>query len=202
MRLRSIRDFDFNNVCKFVANTFASHEPMCRALKINEDDIMNTFDEIIYKCCTQKVSSLIEHDNKIASVSLLLPYKTYNETQVLQTPESIQPIINMLNKISSTNVPSHIDENTTLYHFIVGTDVAYANQGYSRQVIKHSYNNAIKNKYNYVIADATNKVSQNILSKYFNFHEHAKMDYRDFECFTDIKCTQYVKRMFTKLEMI
>jgi hypothetical protein len=199
MRLRQIRDFDFNNVCQFVANTFANHEPMCRALKIKEDDIMNTFNEIIYKCCTQKCSSLIEHDNKIASVSLLLPYRIYNETQITHIPQSIQPIISMLNKISSDNIPSHIDEKKTLYHFIVGTDVKYANQGYSRQVIKHSYDNAIKHNYNHVIADATNIVSQNILSKYFNFQEHAKLNYHEFDCFKDIKCTQYVKRMFTKL---
>lgn len=199
MLVRSVRPSDFSNICKFVAITFANHEPMCHALKITEDDIIDTFNEVLNECCNQKLSSLIEHDNKVVSVSLLLPYKTYNEIQITHLPLSIEPLVNILNILSNTHIPANIDEEKTLYHFIVGTDIKHANKGYSRQVINHSYGNAINNKYNHVIADATNIVSQKILSKYFNFQEHTKSSYHDFECFKNITCTQYVKRMFTKL---
>lgn len=199
MLVRSVRPSDFSNICKFVASTSANQEPTCRALKITEDDINYTFNEVVSKCCTQTLSSLIEHDNKVVSVSLLLPYKTYNETQITHLPLCIQPLVNILSILSNTHIPVNINEEQTVYHFIVGTDIKHANKGYSRQVIKHSYANAINSKYNYVIADATNIVSQKILSKYFNYQEHTKLSYREFECFKNITCTQYVKRMFTKL---
>lgn len=90
--LRAIRAEDVDRVCQFTAQIFCSYEPMCIALKPTVPQFVQQFDPILEACCASGLSFMIEtavedeEGSNILSVSLALPFATYNTVQLTDLP--------------------------------------------------------------------------------------------------------------------
>lgn len=97
--LRAIRAEDVDRVCQFTAQIFCSYEPMCIALKPTVPEFVQQFTPILEACCASGLSFMIETAGEdeeggsststrgsILSVSLALPFATYNAVQLTDLP--------------------------------------------------------------------------------------------------------------------
>jgi hypothetical protein len=93
--LRAIKAEDLDRVCQFTAQIFCSYEPMCIALKPTVPQFVQQFTPILAACCASGLSFMIETaagdedddiSSSILSVSLALPFSTYNTVELTDLP--------------------------------------------------------------------------------------------------------------------
>lgn len=197
MLLRKVVITDYPKICDLVITSFLKYEPMCNVLKIKEEDFIYSFQNLIKACCSHDFSSVIEdtENAKLIATSLACPYNVYENIKIPEdNSDEINKILLILDLCDKNN-NSIYDKERTIYHFIVGTNPDYINNGLSRKVINETIKFCKNSNYNFIIADATNIVSQHILQKHFDYKQVSRIKYSDHECFKNIKDTEYIVRM-------
>lgn len=187
---RIVRSYDVNDITKFVAKVFAKNEPMCKVLNVNEKDIENTFGHLINECCVSNLSTLWRNNSindSIIATSLVLPYYKYKNYDIINNSETLTPIIRVLNEIG--DIPDGLINNS-VYYFMHGTDESFANNGYLKKGVLSTIENSEKNLYDFIIADATNVVSQHVLKKY-DFKVYKKVKFND-----DIEIYRMIREIY------
>lgn len=179
--LKALRAWDSPRVIQLITPVFVENEPMCKALGITVHDFKDTFKDVIEECCDSGLSTAIIVDNEPVSVSLAIPYKKYVSMPISCVNRSkLFPLLNILEKMEHQH-PVHEISESTLYHFIVGTDANHMNRGYAHRAIKGTIDMAKHRGFTHIIADATNIVSQHVLEKGFNYKPVGEIYYATFE---------------------
>lgn len=191
---------DYEDVCKFVGRIFANHEPMCKACNVSADDIVATFQKVIEACCSSNMSSIAKDaTGAIISVCLALPFSTYKEIKCVQSDESIEPILDILDDLDLTGQLREIQKNVG-YIFMIGTDPAHLNKGHTRALVHETLANMVVQLYTYAAADATNFISQHILINRFDFTVHKSILYAQYDAFKKIEDSNYLVRVVKYLD--
>jgi len=195
---------DLPTIAGFVSNVFAKHEPMCRVMNVTPAEIRRTFGWIIGACCDSGFSSVVRNGKDIYSVSLALPYSTYESLpDPTVTYDTIEPIAKILSAMDEhrdfgrfENLP---DRSEVLYHFMCGTNPYFTNRGYGSSTIRATLDYAKQKGSRVVVADATNFVSQYILENRFGYLPIHEEPYANHPHFRSISCTKGVKRLVKHL---
>jgi hypothetical protein len=179
--LKALRSWDTPRVIQLVAPIFVNHEPMSKTLGITTQDFKDTFQDLIAECCDSGLSTAIIIDNEPVSVSLAIAYDKYVTIPVnCKNTPIISPLLNILDEMDHQH-PVHQNHESTLYHFIAGTDAKHMNKGYAQRAIKGTIDMARHRGYTRIIADATNIVSQNLLMKSFQYKPMGEICYASFK---------------------
>ena len=173
--------------------SFLKYEPMCNVLKLKEDDFIHSFQNLIKTCCSHEFSAVVEEDNKLIAASLACPYNVYENIEM--PAENSVEINKILFMLDTLNKKSLNNNDSTIYHFIVGTDPNYINNGLSRKVINETIKLSKNANYKYIVADATNIISQHVLQKHFDYKPVSRIKYDDYEFFKNINGTECIIRM-------
>lgn len=195
MLLRKTVISDFPKICDLVVKSFLKHEPMCNVLKIQDYDFIYSFENLLKECCQSGLSSVIvENNNNLIATSLACTYNSYEKIKIPELKSSeINKIISILDDLNSKKIN---DKDMSVYHFIVGTDPNYINRGLSKLVINETIKlSSINGNYKYIIADATNIVSQHILQNHYSYKPYTHIKYSDYDYFKEITDTEYIIRM-------
>ena len=193
MLLRKVIYSDYQRICNLVTKSFLKYEPMCNVLKLHEKDFLHSFQNLIKVCCLHEFSAVIEEDNKLIAASLACPYNVYEN---IEMPEENSIEINkILFMLDTLNKKPLSNKDSSIYHFIVGTDPNYINNGLSRKVINETIKLSQNANYKYIVADATNIISQHVLQKHFDYKPVSCIKYNDYEFFKNIGDTEYIIRM-------
>ena len=186
MALKIIKPENTQAVLELFSNVFSKNEPMCLTMHITPDECQEVFQDIITECCSNGLSTMYTHENKIMSVSLNLSYSAYKSMTIENPPPNMIPLLSVLNQLTASKYPNHYEENNVLYLFVLATDKAYMNQGLSKQVLTYSMAIAKQKLFRHCIADATNIISQHILLKHFQFLPFYKLPYDRYSAFRTI----------------
>lgn len=177
--LRQIQPNDYDAVCKFVTHVFVNKEPMCKALHLKDEVFLATFSSLICSCCASPLSALIENENgRIDAVSLALPYSAYFETKIMRH-KTIEPLLAILDMLNDIIHPQQTSENT-IYHFIIGTATTQTSKGLASLLVNHTVAVGKSMGFRYIVADATNKISQHILINKFGYTQFCQIAYKEF----------------------
>lgn len=193
MLLRKVIIQDFPKICNLVTNSFLKYEPMCNILKIKEEDFIHSFQDLIKACCSHDFSSVVEVDDKLIAASLACPYNIYENIEMPEKNSAeINKILFMLDLLNKNPLNN---KDSTIYHFIVGTDPSYTSYGLSKKVINETIKLSQDANYKYIVADATNIISQHVLQNHFDFKPVSRIKYNNYEFFKNIIDTEYIIRM-------
>jgi hypothetical protein len=176
MIIRTVKSQDVFQVMSFVANIFTRYEPLTKSLKITHSEFEHSFANVIAGCCESGISSIIYDDGKPISVSLALPHDVYKRC-IYPDITSTKPLIGLLDELEKT-VPINI--KNTVYHLIVGTDLIRSNKGLGRACMTRTLRSSYYAGYDFIIADATSHISQNMLIK-AGYSELGSLSYKDFQ---------------------
>ncbi len=206
MYIRSLYDYDCEDVCKLTSSVFVKNEPMCKCLNMTEEEFMDAFYDIIYKCCDSGCSYCMkDHEtNEILSIMLTLPYIDYKNIQLPEWTndcESVAPLLNILDDVS---YEKEFEIDSTLYLFIACTKSNMECKGLAKLLLNKVIDKAQYDNYKYLVADATNIISQHILINKYGFQNIKEISYDEFEynekyIFKDIKDTKNIIRVMKKL---
>lgn len=188
-----IRNCNFNDIdiiTEILSTIFINYEPMCKSLNLSKDDFIYSFKNVIMECVKTNLSLLFEINNDIAAICLVIPYDIYEKIDI-NISYNIKPLTDCLYDLN--NIYNSKKKEDILYLFIIGTDSKYMNNGYSNKLFEKIIKNASQ-KYKYIMADATNIISQHLCYKY-GFSELGKIDYNSNQYFKNITSTKSVIRM-------
>jgi len=95
--------------------------------------------------------------------------------------------------------------DNSVYHFLVTTDPSWENRGYSKQLANMTVCVAKDDGYLFVVADATNKISQHILVKHLGyeilgFHMYDSFEFQGSRPFAGLKDSLGVMRVVKTLD--
>lgn len=181
---------DIDTITEILSDIFINHEPMCKCLNITREEFIYSFKNVITECIKTNLSILVENNNEICAVSLVIPYNIYENLDI-NISDNIKPLIDCLHDLN--NIQLNEKKEDILYLFIIGTDSKHMNNGYSSKLFERILHN-VSSKYKYIMADATNIISQHLCYKY-GFRKISKIDYKDNQYFNRITTTQSVIRM-------
>ena len=202
---------DLPTISAFVGSVFAKHEPMCRVMNVTPEEIRRSFGWIIGACCDSGFSSIVRNGEDIYSVSLALPYSTYESLpDPTVTYDTIVPIAGILSAMDEHrdfgdfgdlgNIGERsLVSSDVLYHFMCGTNPYFTNRGYGSSTIRATLDYAKQKGTRVVVADATNFVSQYILENRFGYAPIHEELYANHAHFRSISCTKGVKRLVKHL---
>lgn len=196
--LRIITPQDKDQVLQFAAKLFAEHEPMTRATGKSVSDMVELFGPITAACCCSGMSFMVEQQetgtNPILSLSLALPYASYNAVQWPDVPRPAQVILKTLPDLSAEQ------EAVSVYMFLWGTHSNHMGKGYIKTVVEASMQAATQAGFKSVVVDVTNVVSQHLAMSHFGFQPlEPKARYHDHETFKVVECSEYIIRAMKDL---
>lgn len=195
--LRKATYSDFDEILNLTSRVFVKHEPMLSKLNVSESEFSICFSPIISECCWSEFSYVYqEWNHNISAVSLAIPYNVYQDIE-FTILDSIKPVMSVLDTLETMS-KENIDFDDTIYTFIICTDPDHVNKGRSKMVIEATEHTALKYKYNMMVTDATNVISQNIFMKHFDYEPMCAVDYTEFPCFKDISETKGAIRLCKK----
>ena len=204
MYISSLYDYDCDEVCNLTSTIFVKNEPICKCLGITEQEFTNAFNNIIFNCSNSGYSfSMKDHNtSEIVSVMLALPYEHYKHSYIPEDSitKSIKPLLTILDEVSCED---QFDSNNTLYLFIACTRDDIECKGFAKILLQKVIDNA-KNNFKYIVADATNIISQHILINKFAFENIKEIHYKTFQfngkpIFNNIQTTKSVIRVLKAL---
>jgi len=196
--LRIIRPEDKDQVVQFAAKLFAEHEPMTRATGKSVSDMVELFGPITAACCCSGMSFMLEQQetgtNTILSLSLALPYASYNAVQWPDVPRPAQVILKTLPNLLAEQ------EAVSVYMFLWGTHSNHMGKGFIKTVVEASLQAARQVGFSSVVVDVTNVVSQHLAMSHFGFQPlEPKARYHDHETFKVVECSEYIIRAMKDL---
>ena len=206
--MRSLNEDDVDKALWFLENAFIRSEPLCVVLGITGDEFTACFKDIIRECCKCGLSVGIfevdDFDNTgdIVSIALALPESLHFDWgQKHNNIEKMEPLLEILGMVNVANGNNKAYELDGVYLFIICTDEKVMNKGHMRNAIRLTHELAKDAGYKRITADATNKVSQHVLYKCFNYEEHGPFvyynafEYKGKKWFEGVANGEYIVRM-------
>jgi ribosomal protein S18 acetylase RimI-like enzyme len=195
---------DLPSAVDCVVKTFLYDEPMTKSLGITESEFKVFATVICKKCIREKLSYVCKNSqNKVIGFCLNEDLISDDSSSFDKVTKKMNPIFNILEMLDSSYLNDKQKIKNFFFHlFMVGSLSEYRNQGVAKKLIEKSLALAKKRKYKFVLTEATNLKSQNLLKK-FNLEEVRKIEYSIFNfnganIFKDIG-EEYCKLMELKI---
>jgi hypothetical protein len=192
--LRVVTPQDKDQVLELATKTFSQHEPMTKAGGKSYPEMLQLFGPITDACCNSGMSFAVEQRNDtgastIVSVSMALPFSTYNEVQWPDVPRPARVILDTLPDLTAAQ------EASGVYLFLWATHGDHMGRGYSKLTVAASLEAARQAGYVTAVVDATNVVSQHIAMSHFGFKPmDPKARYKDHKLYKGVQCSEYIVR--------